>query len=104
VSLPIGLKFVRVLLSSLGLSHEQQRRPPANRASGEEAHRTAHHSVGPAVAKLCGAGLTRNTAGGAPAGAIRAPSRREERSREKEKNTAERARMDPIGLMGSWAK
>ena len=95
MSLPIGLKFVRVLLSSLGLSHEQQRRP-ANRASGEEAHRTAHHGVGPAVAKLCGAGLTRNTAGGAPAGAIRAPSRREERSREKEKNTAERA-FDRIG-------
>ena len=60
--------------------------PAAPSASGE-AHRAAHRSVGPAVAMLRGAGLTRNTTGGAPAAAlrsaaaggvaVRAPSRRE---------------------------
>ena len=103
MSLSIGSKFVRVLLFSLGLSHEQQRRPPANRASGEEAHRTAHHSVGPAVAKLCGAGLT----GTRPAvlqPVLFVRQAGERRDREREKNTIKRARMDPIGLIGSGAK
>ena len=87
--------------------------PAAPSASGEEAHRAAHRSVGPAVAMLRGAGLTRNTTGGAPAAAlrsaaaggvaVRAPSRREERSREKEKNTAERA-FDRIGSIGLGVK